>query len=146
MLSNVRRICLSLPDTKETWTWGKPHFRVGDKIFCGCGDEGDEPVIGFKLEKEHADTVIQDPRFRRAPYVGHKGWVSMDVGRVRDWDTVRPLILESYRLIAPKKSLAKLGEAAAATPPRARRPRAAAGPKPPARRTPVRGRRRAASR
>lgn len=107
-LIKMREICLSLPDTKETLTWGEPHFRVGEKIFSGYGKEKGKTVIGFKLEMEHADEVIKDPRFWRAPYVGHKGWVSMDASAVRDWDEVRPYILESYRLIAPKKSWAKL--------------------------------------
>ena len=114
LLTKVRKICLSLPDTKETMTWGKPHFRVGDKIFCGYGEEKGKPVIGFKLEMGHADVVINDPRFWRAPYVGHAGWVSMDVASVKDWDEVREMILESYRLIAPKKTLAKLEGGAAA--------------------------------
>jgi len=108
LLDRMRQICLALPDTKETLTWGKPHFRVADKIFCGCDDESGRPVIGFKLEMEHARAIVQDPRFWKAPYVGHKGWVSMDVTSVRDWEEVRALVTESYRLIAPKKSLAKL--------------------------------------
>ena len=118
VLAKMREICLSLPDTKETLTWGQPHFRVGEKIFSGCSEEKGKPVIGFKLEMEHADEVIKDPRFRRAPYVGHKGWVSMDASAVRDWAEVRPYILESYRLIAPKKSWAKLQQrnAMSATP------------------------------
>lgn len=130
VLSRLRKICLALPDTKETLTWGQPHFRVGDKIFCGCGDEKGRTVIGFKLERDHADAITQDPRFRRAPYVGHKGWVSMDAARVRDWDEVRALILESFRLIAPKKTLARLEGASPSTkgrgsppPARTRRPR-----------------------
>ena len=115
VLTKMREICLSLPDTKETLTWGQPHFRVGEKIFSGCGEERGKAVIGFKLEMEHAEEVIKDPRFRRAPYVGHKGWVSMDASAVRDWAEVRPYILESYRLIAPKKSWAKLQGVATAT-------------------------------
>jgi predicted DNA-binding protein (MmcQ/YjbR family) len=115
VLKNVRSICLSLPDTKETMTWGKPHFRVGDKIFAGYGEEHGRKVIGFKLEKEHADDVIKDPRFWRAPYVGHKGWVSMDAAGVKDWDEVRSWMLESYRRIAPKKALAKLAGGRART-------------------------------
>jgi predicted DNA-binding protein (MmcQ/YjbR family) len=111
ILDEMREICLSLPDTRETLTWGKPHFRVGDKIFAGCDEVHGNPTIGFKLEMDHAAAIIGDPRFERAPYVGHKGWVSMDVTDVRDWNEVRPLLLESYRLIAPKRSLAKLGEA-----------------------------------
>ncbi len=108
VLTKVRAICLSLPDTKETPTWGQPHFRVGDKIFAGCGEEKGRLSIGFKLEMKHAREIVEDPRFTPAPYVGHKGWVSMDGRKVTDWDALRDLILESYELIAPKKSLAKL--------------------------------------
>jgi predicted DNA-binding protein (MmcQ/YjbR family) len=115
-LLKMREICLSLPDTQETMTWGAPHFRVGDKIFSGYGAENGKGSISFKLEMDHADARVQDPRFQRAPYVGHKGWVSMDPFKVQDWDEVRSLVLESYRLIAPKKSLAKLSEAMIAGP------------------------------
>jgi len=108
VLDQMRAICLALPDTKETLTWGQPHFRVGEKIFAGCGEEKGRVVIGFKLDMDHADAIIQDPRFWRAPYVGHKGWVSMDANAVDDWDEVRPLVLESYRLIAPRRTVAKL--------------------------------------
>jgi topoisomerase IA-like protein len=77
---------------------------------------------------DHADAVIQDPRFWRAPYVGHKGWVSMDANAVDDWDEVRPLVLESYRLIAPRRTVAKLDGGAAPPAPKApkkKAPRAA---------------------
>ena len=107
----VRAICLSFPDTKETMTWGKPHFRVGEKIFAGFEEENGKPTIGFKLEMDHAAEAIKYPRFTRAPFVGHKGWVSMDATGVTDWEKVRALIFESYRLIAPKRSLAKMAGA-----------------------------------
>lgn len=67
------------------------------------------------------DAVIKDPRFWRAPYVGNKGWVSMDAVSVKDWDEVRAMILESFRLIAPKKTLAKLERGEAAPPQKATR-------------------------
>jgi len=124
LLNRIRRICLALPDTKETPTWGKPHFRVGEKIFAGFGEEGGRPTLGMKLVAGHAKLVVRDARFRPAPYVGHKGWVSMDVSGVDDWDEVAELVLESYRLIAPKRSLAKLedGNPAAGAPKAKRAP------------------------
>jgi hypothetical protein len=61
---------------------------------------------------DHADAIIQDPRFWRAPYVGHKGWVSMDASGVDDWNEVRPLVVESYRLIAPRRMVANMDGAA----------------------------------
>ncbi len=110
-LGEMRRICLALPQTKETLTWGKPHFRVGEKIFAGYGEKDGRPGIGFKLEMDHAQRIIKsDPRFTRAPYVGHKGWVSVDVSGPTDWDRVQTLVLESFRLIAPKRTLKLLIE------------------------------------
>src|SRR5262245_27686087 len=102
VLAKMRSICLALPDTKETLTWGEPHFRVGEKIFAGCGGHKGRQVTGFKLTMPHADAVIHDPRFSRAPYVGKHGWVSMDASGKIDWDDVRAMIHESYSLIAPK--------------------------------------------
>ncbi len=123
-LTEMRRICLALPETAETMTWGQPHFRVRGKIFAGFGDHGGTVTLGFKLEREHADAAIQDPRFARAPYVGAHGWISMDVKGVRDWAEVRALVRESYRLIAPKKLWAAvLGEAPVSAPRRSPRSR-----------------------
>ena len=129
-LVKMRAICLALPDTKETPTWGQPHFRVGEKIFAGCGEHEGKVTIGFKLTKPHADAVIHDPRFERAPYVGKHGWVSMDAEAVDDWDQVRAMVHESYSLIAPARSQAKTKKTTKANAKRpaakGRKPRAAA--------------------
>lgn len=112
LLKQVRTICLRFPDAHETETWGKPHFRVGEKIFAGFGDEDGLPKLGFKLEMSHAKQIVNLPAFTKAKYVGHKGWVSMDCTAVQNWDLVAELVEESYRLIAPKRALAKLDQAA----------------------------------
>jgi predicted DNA-binding protein (MmcQ/YjbR family) len=104
----VRALALALPDTKLTMTWGSPHFRVGEKIFCGFGAENGKQVMGVKLEMSHARSIVKDKRFWPAAYVGKHGWVSMDVTQRKSWDEVALLIRESYGLIAPKASLAKL--------------------------------------
>ena len=131
-LTEMRRICLALPEATETMTWGQPHFRVRGKIFAGFGDHGGTFTLGFKLEREHADAAIQDPRFARAPYVGQHGWISMDVKGVRDWKEVRALVRESYRLIAPKRLWAIAQGSAPATkktPARRKTPVRAGGPR-----------------
>jgi len=98
----ISALCLALPGTKLTMTWGSPHFRVADKIFCGFGEEGGKQVMGVKLRLEHAREVVKKPGFWVAPYVGRHGWVSMDVAQRRNWEEVAELIRESYELIAPK--------------------------------------------
>lgn len=104
----ISAIALALPDTKLTMTWGSPHFRVGDKIFCGFGAEDGKQVLGVKLEMLHAKSVIKEARFWPSPYVGKHGWVSTDVTQRKSWDEMAALIRESYGLIASKASLAKL--------------------------------------
>jgi hypothetical protein len=87
-------------------------------------------VIGFKLEQEHARELVLRPGFRPAPYVGHKGWVELDLGLVSNWDAVRELVLESYRLIAPKRSLSKLTGSASAPAAQAAAPKRRRAPAP----------------
>jgi predicted DNA-binding protein (MmcQ/YjbR family) len=107
-LAKISALCLALPDTKLTMTWGSPHFRVGDKIFCGFGSEDGKQVMGVKLAMSHARARVKQARFWPSPYVGKHGWVSMDVTQRKSWDEVAALIRESYELIAPKAALAKL--------------------------------------
>lgn len=109
-LGKLREICLTLPDARETLTRGEAQFRVGDKIFAGYAVPDGTPGISFKLELWHADIVVQDPRFRRSKYFGSSGWVWMNLTDKIDWNQVRELVLESYALIAPKRSVQKLRE------------------------------------
>jgi predicted DNA-binding protein (MmcQ/YjbR family) len=106
--AKVSALCLARPDTKLTMTWGSPHFRVAEKIFCGFGAEAGKQVMGVKLVMAHAKSIVKDSRFWPAPYVGKHGWVSMDVTRRKSWDEVASLIRVSYELIAPKASRARL--------------------------------------
>ncbi len=118
VFARLSKICLALPETSVRLTWGEPHFRVGEKIFSGYGQEDGVFRAGFKLEMDHAAAIVSDPRFRRARYVGHKGWVSMDLSGAVDWSLVEALVRESYSLIAPKKLVARLDEAAPTAKPR----------------------------
>ncbi|MDF3069802.1 MAG: uncharacterized protein K0R38_5403 [Polyangiaceae bacterium] len=108
VLAKISALCLALPDTKLTMTWGSPHFRVGEKIFCGFGEEDGVQTMGVKLRMSHAEAVVKDPRFWPSKYVGKHGWVTMDVTKRESWDEVAKLISESYELIAPRASRAKL--------------------------------------
>ncbi len=108
VLKKLRKICLQFPDTQETIKWEKPHFCVGEKIFAGLGDEDGHPVMGCKLEMDHAASIVKAPGFSKAPYVGHKGWVSVNLSVVKDWELIEELVTESFRLIAPKRLLKKM--------------------------------------
>lgn len=114
VLARVRAICLALPSTTETLTWGEPHFRVQGKIFAGCG--GSTLSVGCKVTKPHQAALVKRRGFAVAPYVGKHGWVAIDPRLVTDWDEIAELLRISYGLIAPRK----LAAAVAAPAPRLR--------------------------
>src|SRR5262245_7717938 len=95
----------SLPGAYEDRPWGSVHCKVAGKIFVGWGrhDDGDMG-LGFKTDKElQAMLVASDPRFKIAAYVGKHGWVDMRLGKKPNWAEVENFVVESYRMIAPKK-------------------------------------------
>lgn len=110
-IAKFRAICLALPESTELETWGHPTFRVKDKIFASAGAEGGVWSLGMKTTHEmQAGLVASDPRFSVAAYVGKHGWVSMRVDNDTDWNLVRALVVDSYRMIAPKKLAALVKE------------------------------------
>lgn len=111
VLEQLRGIALSLPQTKETLTWGKPHFRVNEKIFCGCGDQKGKPTIGLKLDPVEAKEMMMAPGIEKAAYSRpNDGWIAIQPNTFDDWEEINRMVLASYRLIAPKNVLKLLEE------------------------------------
>ena len=103
-LANVRAIALALPHTKETLTWGRPHFRVGEKIFCGCGEQRGRPSIGLKVEVDESRVLMRVPGITKAAYSRpDDGWIQIDPCEFDDWEEIERLMVGSYRRIAPKR-------------------------------------------
>ena len=110
-------IVLRLPGAYEDRPWGSVHCKVDGKIFTSWGKHDDGRwSVGFKTDKElQAMLIASDPRFAMADYVGKHGWVRMDVGDKPDLGELEHFIVESYKMIAPKKRLKELEGGAAAT-------------------------------
>jgi len=104
------KIVKRLPEAVEDWPWGSIHCKVADKIFVGWGrDEGGEMSIGIRTTLElQSMLVASDPRFSVAKYVGKYGGIDMRIGNKPDWNEVEQFIVESYRLIAPKRLVKQL--------------------------------------
>jgi predicted DNA-binding protein (MmcQ/YjbR family) len=114
-LATVREICLAYPEATEQLFGGhaQPTFRVRGRIFAMYVDDHHEDrrlAIWCKAGPGGQDVLVSaDPgRYFAPPYVGPKGWVGMRLEGAVDWDDVRALIDESYRLIAPKRLVAEL--------------------------------------
>jgi hypothetical protein len=104
-LDRLRALCLELPEAAEKETWDLPTFRVRDKIFA-MAIIGETPLAFWCKAPPGSQAILvgADPgRFFVPPYVGHKGWVGMRLGRGVDWREVDALVTRSYRLTAPKR-------------------------------------------
>ena len=110
-LADLRRLALALPETVEVEAWGHPTFRAGKKIFAMFAGLNDEHyAVVFRPEAGERPALLGDPRFYVPPYWGPSGWLGLDftVAKV-DWNEVAELLEGSYRQVALKRMLAKLG-------------------------------------
>ena len=106
ILAKLRPICLALPDTIETVTFGHPTFRAGKKTFAVLETYQGHLSLALKVRKADQGIFLNDPRFYRTPYIGQHGWVSLKVGGKVNWTEVKHLVVDSFRLTASKKMLA----------------------------------------
>lgn len=105
-------IVKKLPETEEAWPWGSIHCKVAGKIFVGWSrDRKGEMRLGVRTTPElQATLVASDPRFSVAKYVGKYGGIDVRLGPRPNWAEIEELIVGSYRIIAPKRLVLRLGE------------------------------------
>jgi len=98
----VRRMALALPEAVERETWGAPTFRVRGKIFVMFAEGEREAWVKSTHDEQRALTQMDPGTFFVPPYVGPSGWVGVRFGTV-DRDEMRELLIEAWRLTAPKR-------------------------------------------
>ena len=103
ILSRLREICLALPKTHETVTFGNPTFQVGTKTFTVLETYQGVLSICVKVGKKMQPVFLEDIRFYRTPYVGQHGWVSLRANTKLNWKEIDQLVRGSYELVSAKK-------------------------------------------
>src|SRR5688500_13937094 len=102
----LRRLCQALPGTGEKGSWGHPNFTDGGKIFAAVDKYKGEWARCYETVGEHQQALVEDSdRFYVAPNVGHQGWVSMRLSHGVFLGELKALVLNSYRLVVPKRML-----------------------------------------
>jgi predicted DNA-binding protein (MmcQ/YjbR family) len=104
----MRSICLALPETDEGASFGSPVWRVGKKSFAMLYDYGKGLTAQFWVGIERQGPLEMDPRFSIPPYMGHSGWMALDIAHGVNSGELRDYVLESYRHFATRRALAKL--------------------------------------
>lgn len=105
VLEKLRAICLALPEAVEGGGVGDPSFRVRDKIFAMQHKAEGRASLWCKAPPGLQTALVEsDPEhFFVPPYVGHHGWVGLWLDIEPDWEHIAELVLESYRMTAPKR-------------------------------------------
>lgn len=110
----VRRICSTFPEVTERLSHGAVTFFVrGKRTVCYLTDDhhgdGRLAVICPAPPGVQQELVAAEPeRFFRPPYVGHRGWIGLRVDIDPDWNEVASLLIDAYRLVAPKTLVREL--------------------------------------
>jgi hypothetical protein len=112
-LRMVRTAALRWPETSERVSHGGPAFFIADKrcfvmflddhhqdgrlaIWCAAPD-------GVQVEM----VEVEPDRFFRPPYVGHRGWLGVQLLDVTQPE-LEAIVLDAYRQVAPKRLLDQL--------------------------------------
>jgi hypothetical protein len=105
-VARVRAACLALPQTSERLSHGGPAFFVRDKIcfVMFVDDHHGDGHLGIWCaapDGVQAEMVETEPeRFFRPPYVGHRGWLGVDVGEVSTAE-LTAICREAFLTVAP---------------------------------------------
>ena len=100
----VRRLCLALPEARETVAWGHPVFKAGSKTFAAIEPVQGRPSIAFRLNPVDVDLLLKRTPFFVTPY-GRGLWVSAWADKALDWRLIANLVERSYRVVALKRML-----------------------------------------
>lgn len=108
ILDMLHEMCLELPKAVEAEAFGAPTLQVRRKNFAMTHrNPEDRPTIWVKGAEGRQEAMIGalPDRYFRPPSLGRNDWIGcwLDDTAMPDWDEIEDLVVESYRVIAPKQ-------------------------------------------
>ncbi len=111
ILNKLRSLCFNLPEVIEDKQFGHPAFKAGKKSFCTLSHrEGKTRLQIWVGADRQAALTSFDKRFEIPAYVGHNGWINLDLTIKQNWTEIEELLLISYEHFALKRMLKALQE------------------------------------
>jgi predicted DNA-binding protein (MmcQ/YjbR family) len=109
-LAMMRKLCLTLPETSESMSFGSPTWRAGKRGFACLYDYGKGLTVSFWVGIARQGPLVMDPRFTIPPYLGHNGWIALDVSKGVPENELAGFIVESFRHFASRRAIAALAQ------------------------------------
>jgi len=108
-IAAVRKICQELPEVEEGTQMGSMTWRAGKRTFFMLYDYGKGLTAQFWVGIERQGPLEMDPRLSIPPYLGHKGWMALDLQKSGlNAAELRDFAIESYRHFASRRAVAAL--------------------------------------
>lgn len=104
LLNGVAKICAKLPEVTTARQFGNPVWKAGKKSFL-CVHCYTSLSIQVWVGVEQQSFLTNDKRYRIPPYVGHNGWIDLDVSKHQNWQEIENLVMASYRHFATRRML-----------------------------------------
>jgi len=112
MLELFRKMCLRLPESREARQFGHPVWQAGKKTFALVRHDGKRLTLYFWVGVDQQGLLTADSRYQVPPYMGHNGWIALDVSQDCDWNEIAALLTQSYRHFALKRMLLQVRDMA----------------------------------
>src|SRR5688572_19602825 len=93
----IRSLCLALPETSETSSWGHPNFRAGKRTFVTLEWVKGRPSIAFRATPDQVTRLLTRKNFFETPY-GRGQWVSVWADAQIETNMLKTLVDRSYRV------------------------------------------------
>ena len=111
IVKRLQKICSRLSEvTVAPDGFGHTTFRVGKKSFVIVGHSDEALSFCIKSDPTTQALLIKRGPYYRTPYIGQHGWVSLDADAQIPWGEVEDLVVDAYRLAAPKRLLKLLDQ------------------------------------
>ena len=114
-MQRLRAMCLGLPETTERLSHGAPTFFVRDKrpfVMVLTDHHGDGRFALWCAAPAGMQQILveSDPdRFFVPPYVGHRGWLGVQLDGTLDWDELAGITEDAYAEVAPARLVEEAG-------------------------------------
>jgi hypothetical protein len=107
-LGLLRKICAALPETDEGAQMGSVTWRTGKRSFLMLYDHGKGLTASFWVGIERQGPLEMDPRFKIPAWLGHNGWIAVDLSRGANIRELREFVVDSFRHFATRRAIAAL--------------------------------------
>lgn len=110
ILEKLAEMAADLPETARGSQFGAPVWKAGKRVFMNAHHYTGRFKLSFWVGAKRQAELVKDDRYSVSRYIGHNGWIDLDVEPRPDWNEIRQLMLESYRHFALKRMLADLAK------------------------------------